>query len=75
MKHFLNDTEKFPFLKVIKNIDAITFEKSINMFQDLNDLILVFFEKITDNKIRTNSTKKVFLHHLSNKKKTIRKTI
>ena len=30
---------------VVKNIDAISFEKTIHMFQDLNDLILIFYEK------------------------------
>jgi len=73
--HFLNDTYNFMFLKVIKNIDAISFEKTINMFQDLNDLIFVFFEKTPETKFTHNLTKKIFLNSLSSKKKTIRKTI
>jgi hypothetical protein len=75
IKFFLNNTDHYPFLKVIKNIDAITFERSINMFQDLNDLILVFFEKSTETKSANNYTKKIFLNSLSSKKKTTRKTI
>jgi hypothetical protein len=75
IKYFLNNTDNYPFLKVIKNIDAITFEKSINMFQDLNDLILVFFEKNMETKSANNYTKKIFLNSLSSKKKTTRKTI
>jgi hypothetical protein len=75
IKYFLSNTDHYPFLKVIKNIDAITFEKSINMFQDLNDLILVFFEKSTETKSANNYTKKIFLNSLSSKKKTTRKTI
>jgi hypothetical protein len=75
IKYFLNNTDHYPFLKVIKNIDAITFERSINMFQDLNDLILVFFEKSTDTKSANNYTKKIVLNSLSSKKKTTRKTI
>jgi hypothetical protein len=75
IKYFLSNTNHYPFLKVIKNIDAITFEKSINMFQDLNDLILVFFEKSTETKSANNYTKKIFLNSLSSKKKTTRKTI
>jgi hypothetical protein len=75
IKYFLSNTDNYPFLKVIKNIDAITFEKSINMFQDLNDLILVFFEKNIETKSANNYTKKIFLNSLSSKKKTTRKTI
>lgn len=75
IKHFLKNTDNYPFLKVIKNIDAIAFEKSINMFQDLNDLILVFFEKTHDTKNVNNCTKKIFLNSLNSKKKTTRKTI
>jgi hypothetical protein len=33
------------FLIPIKNIDTIKFEKTIPMFQDLNDLFFVFYEK------------------------------
>ena len=34
------------FLTTIKNIDTIKFEKTISMFQDLNDLYFIFYEKI-----------------------------
>jgi hypothetical protein len=65
------------FMKPIKNIDAITFDKTINMFQDLNDLIFIFFEKNNVSKTHSNSTnnvtKKVYLTLKKSKKKTIRK--
>jgi hypothetical protein len=65
------------FMKPIKNIDAITFEKTINMFQDLNDLVFIFYEKHNYNKQTHNSTnnvtKKVYLTSTKSKKKTIRK--
>jgi hypothetical protein len=64
-------------MKPIKNIDAITFDKTINMFQDLNDLIFIFFEKNNVSKTHSNSTnnvtKKVYLTLKKSKKKTIRK--
>lgn len=64
------------FLKPIKNIDAITFEQTINMFQDLNDLLFIFYEKeprkINKNNVN-NVTKRVYINSLNNKKKTIRK--
>jgi hypothetical protein len=63
------------FLVPIKNIDAITFEKTINMFQDLNDLLFIFYEKSDEElkKSANNVTKKVYLNHKSNHKNTIRK--
>jgi hypothetical protein len=63
------------FLKPIKNFDDIIFEKSINMFQDLNDLLFIFYEKSDEEIKRTanNATKKIYLNNKSNHKKTIRK--
>ena len=62
------------FLTPINHIDSITFENSINMFHDLNDLILIFYEK--SNELKTfnslNATKKIYLKSNTNKK-TIRK--
>jgi len=37
------------FFTPIKNIDTIKFEKTIDMFQDLNDLFFVFYEKTNGN--------------------------
>lgn len=62
------------FLTAIKHIDSITFENSINMFHDLNDLILIFYEKSNELKIHdtSNATKKIYFKSNTNKK-TIRK--
>jgi hypothetical protein len=68
------------FLSVIKNIDAISFKKTINMFHDLNELIFVLHEKtrvVNTNNNNTNDTnynnitKKIYLKNTN--KKTIRK--
>lgn len=79
VKHFLFNSDDFNFLNVNKNIDEITFEKTINMFQDLNELIFIFYEKPREAKKGNNFTKKNqnmnLLASLSRKKKTIRKTI
>ena len=75
VKNFLIlDNEERNYLKVVKNIDAIPFEKTINMFQDLNDLILVFYEKSNElKKIDPNNvTKRIYLRSNTNKK-TIKK--
>jgi len=63
------------FLKPIKNFDDIIFEKTINMFQDLNDLLFIFYEK-TDEELKKSSnnvTKKVYLNSKAKHKNTIRK--
>lgn len=64
------ETSENSFLKTINNIDAIPFEKTINMFQDLNELIFIYYEKSPELKKvdPNNSTKKVFLKTNTNKK-------
>ena len=70
------------FLQSIKNIDSIKFEKSISMFHDINDLVIIFHKKNTANLLSgstsltdiKNRTKKVFINHNS-KKKTRRKEL
>jgi hypothetical protein len=76
IKNFLiNQPEERNFLTTIHNIDKIPFEKTIHMMQDLNDLILIFYEKSDElKKVDSNNcTKKVYLRSLSSKKKTIKK--
>ena len=56
------------FLKSIKNIDDIFFDKSIAMFHDLNDLIIIFLDKSTktiDGRLleKHNTTKRVYINH------------
>jgi hypothetical protein len=63
------------FLQSVKNIDTIKFEKSISMFHDINELFIIFHEKIynTNSNINHNSsslsrsTKKIFIHSNANK--------
>jgi len=76
VKNFvLNPNEERNYLKVIKNIDAIPLEKTINMLHDLNDIIFIFYEKSKELKeVNANSsTKKIYLRSLSSNKKTIKK--
>jgi hypothetical protein len=75
VKNYLTNNESQDYLSVIKNIDTITFDKSISMFHDLNDIILIFYEKSDDIVKRdpNNTTKKIYLRSLNTNKKTIRK--
>jgi len=58
------------YMTLIKKIDDIIFDRTINIFQDLNDLIVLFYEKNIEKNIN-NYTKKIHLHK---HKKTIKKT-
>ncbi len=75
IKFYLNNGDGREYLSSIKNIDSVVFNKSINMFHDLNDLILIFYEKSLEIKKSdaNNTTKKIYLRSLSSNKKTIRK--
>jgi hypothetical protein len=55
------------FLQSIKNIDSIKFEKSISLFHDINEIIIIFHHKINNKSI---GTKKIFINP---NKKTKRK--
>jgi len=59
-----NTTIGTSFLQSIKNIDSIKFEKSISIFHDINEIIIIFHNNINNNK--SIGTRKIFIH--SNKK-------
>jgi len=74
IKYFLKaiDPVSFSFLTPIKNIDSIAFNKTISMFQDLNNIFIIFYEKDKTHMItRENFTKKIYLSN--SHKKTIKK--
>jgi hypothetical protein len=75
IKLYLYNKSGDEYLSIMKNIDAVVFNKSICMFHDLNDLILIFYEKSLELKRpdANKSTKKIYLGSLSRNKKTIRK--
>ena len=75
VKLYLNNANGEDYLSIMKNIDGVVFNKSINMFHDLNDLILIFYEKSLELKKpdANNTTKKIYLRSLSSNKKTIKK--
>ena len=75
VKLYLNNGNGEEYLSIIKNIDGVVFNKSINMFHDLNDLIVIFYEKLKESKnINSNNlTKKIYLRSLNTNKKTIKK--
>ena len=79
IKSNIEHDEAYDFLKSVKNIDAIPLNKSISMFQDLNDIIIIFYEKQINDKrdaSRAGSqTKRIFIKTIrANKRRTYRKT-
>jgi len=76
-----------PFLQSITNIDTIKLNKSISIFKDLNEVIILFHEdqiKYTDykkgssastNNNNNNVTKRIFIHnhHLTSSSKKVTK--
>jgi hypothetical protein len=58
------------FLQSIKNIDSIKLDKSITMFHDLNDILIVFNDKpqLTNYPTNRSLTKKIYINSNSFKK-------
>jgi len=63
---FYNDK----FLIVNRDIDKIIFEKTINMFQDLNSLFIIFYENTKKNKASNinTGTKRAYMKQNANRK-------
>ena len=78
LKTFLrnkNDSIGNTFLQSIKNIDSIKFDKTISMFHDINEILIIFYPKISKNTPEQkdhNRTKKIFINS-NTKKKTKKK--
>jgi hypothetical protein len=74
IQKYISSDEERTYLSIIKNIDSVPFDKTISLMHDLNDLILVFYEKSHELKEKNtnNLTKKIYLRENKNKK-TIKK--
>ena len=62
------------FLSQVRNIDTIILNKTVLAFQDLNDIIIIFYEK--SNKL--NQTKKIYIKNqlsITTKNKIHKKTV
>jgi hypothetical protein len=70
VENFLKTSALISYLSVIKNIDTIHYDNTITMFQDLNDLFILFYEKPKKNE-NSFQTKKIIISHP--RKKTLRK--
>jgi len=62
ISHFLvqptiDDNDSNIFLNKVQHIDAIPLNKTISIFKDLNDIIIIFYEKSN----QLNQTKKIYI--------------
>jgi hypothetical protein len=73
VKHYLKYPASHDFLVVVKNIDNIPLKKTISMFQDLNTLFILFYEKTTPtNGSNHQTTKKIYISNNKTKKKQLK---
>ena len=70
IESFLRKRQTKNFLSLVNHIEDISFKKTINMFQDLNDLFFIFVEKSDSDK--KNATRRVFIKKTTATKKTMR---
>jgi hypothetical protein len=62
-----------PYLAIIKEVDDIVWSPTITMFQDLNNLYIVFYEDVSKVHEGLRRTKRVFLGAAAAHKKTMRR--
>ena len=73
VKHYLKSPVPHDFLVVVKNIDNIPLKKTISMFQDLNTLFILFYEKKTPTSgSNQQTTKKIYISNNKTKKKQLK---
>ena len=79
LNDFLKNPSYYIFLSKITNIDDIKWEKSIKMFEKINELIIIFYINSVFDKdnLKLNTTKKIYLIEKKNinKRKKYNKTI
>tara|TARA_B100001250_G_C19636038_1_gene716015 strand:- start:153 stop:686 length:534 start_codon:yes stop_codon:yes gene_type:complete len=65
IQYYFKNTKNYKILKIHKNLNTITWNKSINYFKELNELYLVFIEKKNQER---NKTRRIFIKHKKLKK-------
>ena len=75
VKDFIMNPEKYNFLTSEKNIDILKWKKTIELFNSINSLYILFYEKWKTSK---NGTRKIYikngkkLNHRKTKKKVLK---
>ena len=69
--YFIKDPEQYDFLQSNKKINDIPWKDSIDLFQDMNSLYIIYFER-SKNKFKHKQTRKI---HIEKNRKKTRKNI
>ena len=67
-KKYLSDNyqmDEIPFLTIIKEISDIYFQPSLDIFKELNELFIIFYENI-EIKYFNKKTKRIYLKNIKN---------
>ena len=57
--------DEIPFLTIIKEISDIYFQPSLDIFKELNELFIIFYENI-EIKYFNKKTKRIYLKNIKN---------
>ena len=60
IKNFLQDTEKYNFLTAKNSIERIYWDDTIKLFENMNSLYIIFYEKWYTN---SKGTRKIYIEH------------
>ena len=79
----LNNNNDYPdYLSVVKDVDEIAWNRTISMFQDLNNLFIIFYEnekiKMQQQKTDATKTKRIYFNansYLNSHNKTLKKKL
>jgi hypothetical protein len=79
----LNNNNDYPdYLSVVKDVDEVAWNRTISMFQDLNNLFIIFYEnekiKMQQQKTDITKTKRIYFNansYLNSHNKTLKKKL
>lgn len=82
VRNFLLNNDCPDYLSVVKDVDEIVWNRTISMFQDLNNLFIIFYEnekiKMQQQKTDATKTKRIYFNansYLNSHNKTLKKKL
>ena len=82
VRNFLLNNDCSDYLSVVKDVDEIVWNRTISMFQDLNNLFIIFYEnekiKMQQQKTDATKTKRIYFNansYLNSHNKTLKKKL
>lgn len=75
MKNYEDITYDMQFLTSFSHINDIEIKKTLNMFDDLNTLYIIYYKKPPLDKSLQNTTKKIYISHTNKKTNKTRRIL